>query len=80
MKEKIMFGIFAIGVFMFCYFYLDYIIKKKLECKKGEKHEWVFRCNSKGITGDLGFGIKNPWNINHYSCGKCGKSKEDEIY
>lgn len=78
--KDVLFLLFTISIFITCYFYLDFIIKKKIECKKGEKHEWKFYCNSKGTTGDLGFGIKNSWNINHYRCSKCGKSKEEEIY
>lgn len=79
-QDEIIFLIIVVSIFIIMGFYIDWTITKSLKCKKGEEHNWVFICNSKGNTGDLGFGIKGSWNINHYRCSNCGKEKEEEIY
>lgn len=70
--------LFLAVIFIYC-LCVNKEMKEKNACIKGKTHDWVFQCNSKGTTGDLGFGIKNSWNINHYRCSKCGKHKEEEL-
>lgn len=48
------------------------------KCKDGKTHDWRFLYNSKGKTGDLGFGFKAYWDVDYYKCTKCGKKKEEE--
>jgi len=67
----ILFIISIIGIF---------ISLKEEPCIKNKTHDWYFNYNSKGRTGDLGFGIRGSWNINYYKCRNCGKEKEEEIY
>jgi hypothetical protein len=60
--------------------YIMFLIKIKSSCIDGKEHDFKFTINSKGRTGDLGFGIKASWNTNHYRCTKCGQEKEIEKY
>ena len=60
--------------------YIGVLVKINTKCTDGKEHNWKFTINSKGRTGDLGFGIKASWNIDHYRCTKCGQEKEIEKY
>ncbi len=60
--------------------YIGFLIKIDRKCTDGKEHSWKFIINSKGRTGDLGFGIKASWDVDHYRCSKCGNEKEIEKY
>lgn len=78
-NEIILLVIVLITFFGIC-FYIDRITSTSFKCFNKEEHDWKFTGNSRGNTGDLGFGIKGYWNVNYYRCSKCGKTKEKEIY
>lgn len=58
--------------------YIGFLIKINTKCKDKKEHDWKFTINSKGKTGDLGFGIRASWDVDHYKCTKCGEEKEIE--
>lgn len=62
----------------FIILYCNYLERKYNRCIDKLGHIWSFTSNSKGSTGDLGFGIRNNWDIDYYYCTKCGKEKEVE--
>jgi hypothetical protein len=85
MREKYMEAFYACGDFIILLLliiillYIGFLIKTDSKCTDGKEHDWKFTINSKGRTGDLGFGIKASWNVDHYRCTKCGQEKEIEL-
>ena len=80
MSEEHIFGLVTIIVFYLMYLYIDWRFKEHDKCIDNKEHDWKFYCNSKGRTGDLGFGISGSWDIDYYRCSKCRKEKEVENY
>jgi len=78
-NEEILLLLAFLAVILFCWLYLEWLIKHVTKCMEGD-HDWKFNLNTQGNTGDLGFGIKGFWNTNHYYCTKCRKEKTEEIY
>jgi len=79
-SEETIFGLITIAVFIFIFYYVAWRLAEPSKCSDGKEHDWKFDCNSKGRTGDLGFGIRGSWDIDYYRCSKCRKEKEVENY
>jgi hypothetical protein len=67
--DVLFWNIFFIVIILLCYFQINYIIKKQISCNKGKIHNLF--SNSKGNTGDLGFGIRIEYkSLQMSSCSK----------
>jgi hypothetical protein len=74
--------VFFLLIIIIIWLLIEYVFwkenKKFNRCVKNKTHNFEFSHNSRGNTGDLGFGIKGFWNVDYYKCSNCGKEKKIE--